>query len=114
MSQSTQNPLPYKYETNVWKSVHPNLTAIKIRDKCMAVSPLKPYSHTTIRRMHGIQSTQASLPYICLLFSGSSSVCYIAGVCPKFLKVGCVTNVDKVFLVMRFISLIDEIKFLLI
>ena len=98
----------------MYESVHPKPTAIQIRDKCMEVSPPKPYSHTTIRRMHGIQSTQASLPYICPLFSGSSSVCYIAGVCPKFLKVGCVTNVDKVFLVMRFISLIDEIKFLLI
>ena len=37
-SQSIQALLPYKQETNVWQSVHPSLTAIKIRDKCMIVS----------------------------------------------------------------------------
>ena len=39
--QSTQASLTYKWETNVWQSVHPSLTVIQMRDKCMAVSPPK-------------------------------------------------------------------------
>ena len=48
-------------------------------------------------------------PYICLLFSGFSNVYHFACVWPTALKLGCVTNLDTFFLVMGFISLVDEI-----
>ena len=49
------------------------------------------------------------LPYICLLFSGFSNVYHSACVWPTALKLGCITNFDMLFLVMGFISLVDEI-----
>ena len=61
---------------------------------CMAVSPPKPY--------------------ICLLFLGFSNVYHFVFVWPTTLKLGCITNFDMFFLVMGFISLVDEIKFMLI
>ena len=33
---------------------------------------------------------------------------------PTALKLGCITNFDMLFLVMGFISLVDEIQFILI
>ena len=60
------------------------------------------------------RSTQASLPYICLLFSGFSNVCHSACVWPTALKLGCIANFDMLFLVMGFISFVDEITFMLI
>ena len=62
--------------------------------------------------MYGSESTRARLPYICLLFS--SFVCHSMCVWPTALKLGCVTNFDMLFLVMGFISLVDEIQFMLI
>ena len=53
-------------------------------------------------------------PYICLLFSGFSNVCHYAAFWPTALKLDCITNFDMLFLVMGFISLIDEIQFMLI
>ena len=38
----------------------------------------------------------------------------IPHVWPTFLKLGCVTNFDTLFLVMRFICLVDEMKSMLI
>ena len=65
--------------------------------------------------MYGSQSTwHAWVPYICLLFSGFSNVYRSACVWPTALKLGCVTNFDMLFLVMGFISLTDEIQFMLI
>ena len=54
------------------------------------------------------------LPYICLLFSGFSNVYHFSCVWPTALKLGCMTNFDTLFLVMGFISLVDEIQFMLI
>ena len=48
------------------------------------------------------------------LFSGFSNVCHSACVWPTALKFGCITNFDTLFLVMGFISLVDEIQFVLI
>ena len=62
---------------------------------------------------NGSQSTNALLPYICLLFSWFSNVYHFACVWPTPLKLGCITNFDMLFLVMRFISLVDEIQFML-
>ena len=42
-----------------------------------------------------------------LLFSGFSNVYHSACVWPTALKLGCVANLDTLFLVMGFISLID-------
>ena len=36
-------------------------SAMQIRDKCMTVSPAKPYCHTNKRQMYGSESTQALL-----------------------------------------------------
>ena len=38
----------------------------------------------------------------------------ISRVWPTALKLGCITNLDMLFLVIEFISLIDEIQFMLI
>ena len=56
------------------------------------------------------------LPYICLLFSALSNlnVYHFACVWPTALKLGRITNVDMLFLTMRFISLFYENKFMLI
>ena len=81
----------------------------KIRDKCLAVSPPKRYCHTNKRQMYSSQSTQALLPYICLLFSNFSNVFHSACVWSTALKPGCITNFEMLFLVMGFISLLDEI-----
>ena len=51
---------------------------------------------------------------ICLLFSGFSNVYHSACVWPTALKLGCLTNFDMLFLMMGFISLGDEIQFMLI
>ena len=56
------------------------------------------------------QSTHACLPYICLLFWDFSDVYHSACAWPTALKLGCVTNLHM----MGFISLIDEIQFMLI
>ena len=50
---------------------------------------------------------------LCLLFSGFSNVCHSACVWPTALKLGCIANFDMLFLVMGFISLVDEIQFML-
>ena len=74
------------------------LKNLKIRDKYMTVS-------------HGLTDC-------CTFFSLSLSfffnVCHSVGVWPTALKLGCVTNFDMLFLVMGFISLVDEIKVMLI
>ena len=62
----------------------------------MAVSPPKPYYH------------------VCLLLLGFSNVCHVVCVWPTFLNLGCVTNCDILHLMMGFICLVDEIKFMLI
>ena len=54
------------------------------------------------------------LPYICLLFWSFSNVYHSACVWPTALKLGCITNLNMLFHVMRFISLVDEIQFMLI
>ena len=52
--------------------------------------------------------------HICLLLiSGFSNVYHSACVWRTALKLGCLTNLDTLFLVMGFISLIDEIPFML-
>ena len=61
-----------------------------------------------------VVSTAHALPYICLLFSGFSNVYHSACVWPTALKLGCINNFDMPFLVMGFISLVDEIQFMLI
>ena len=42
------------------------------------------------------------------------NVYYFVCVWPTALKLGCITNFDMLFLVMGFISLVDEIQFILI
>ena len=61
------------------------------------------------RQMYGSGSTQA-----CLLFSGFSNVCHFTCIWPRALKLGCVTNVDMLFLTNGFICLFYENKFVLI
>ena len=68
----------------------------------MAISPRKPYCHTNKRQMYGSQSTQASLPYICVFFPGFQ------------LWNLAVTNSYTLISVMGVISLVDEIQFMLI
>ena len=63
--------------------------------------------------MHYAYSTHAWLPYIFLLFSGFSNVCHFTCVWPSS-ESFYVTYVDTLFPVMGFISLIDEIQFMLI
>ena len=55
-----------------------------------------------------------TVPYIWLLFSSFSNVYHSACVWPTALKLSCVTNFDMFFLMMWFISLVDEIQFMLI
>ena len=64
-----------------------DLKNLKIRDKCMAVR----------------QS-----------FSRVSNVYHFVRVWPTALKLGCITNFDMLFLMMGFISLVDEIQSMLI
>ena len=64
--------------------------------------------------MYGSQAWVDWLPYICLLFSGFSNVYHFACVWPTALKLGCITNFDMLFFVVGFISLVDEIQFVLI
>ena len=45
--------------------------------------------------------------HICLLFSGFAA---ILCVWPTALKLGCITDFDMLFLIMGFISLVDEMK----
>ena len=45
---------------------------------------------------------------------GFSNVCHSACVGPTVSKLDCITNFDMLFLVMGFISLVDEIQFILI
>ena len=52
--------------------------------------------------------------YICFLFVLFLNVYHSACVWPTALKLGCITNFDMLFLVMGFISLVDEIQFMLI
>ena len=59
-------------------------------------------------------SSHAWVPYICLLFPSFSNVSHSACVWPTALKLGSRTNFDMLFLVMGFISLVDEIQFMLI
>ena len=54
------------------------------------------------------------LPCICLLFSGFPNVCHFTCIWPRALKLGCITNVDMLFLTMGFICLFYENKFMLI
>ena len=51
------------------------------------------------------------LTTIHLSFSGFSNVCHSVCVWPTALKLGCITNSGMLFLVMGFISLVDEIQF---
>ena len=64
--------------------------------------------------MYNSQAWVDWLPHICLLFSGFSNVCHSACVWPTALKLGCIANFDMLSLVMWFISLVDEIQFMLI
>ena len=66
--------------------------------------------------MYGSQgySAMPDCHAFCLLLSGFSNVYHFACVWPTALKLGCVTNLDTLFLVMGFISLVDEIQFMLI
>ena len=57
---------------------------------------------TTRPSEHGVQMAEWCSP--------TFSAC----VWPTALKLGCVTNFDMLFLVMRFISLVDEIQLMLI
>ena len=63
--------------------------------------------------MYGRQAWVDPLPYICLLFSGVSNVCHSVAFWPTALKLGCITNLTC-SLVMGFISLVNEIQFMLI
>ena len=49
-----------------------------------------------------------------LFFWVFTNVYHSACVWPRALKLGCVTNFNMLFLVMGFISLVDEIQFMLI
>ena len=53
-------------------------------------------------QMYGSGSTQALLPYICLLFPGFSNIYHFACVRRTALKLGCITNFNMLFLVMTF------------
>ena len=55
-----------------------------------------------------------ALLYICLLFSGFSNVCHFTCIWPRALKLGCITNVDMLFLTNGFTCLFYENKFMLI
>ena len=48
------------------------------------------------------------------IFGFFTNVYHFACVGPTALKLGCITNFDMLFLVMGFISLVDEIQFMLI
>ena len=78
---------------DMWNGRH--LKHQKIRDKCMVV------------RVDW-------LPYICLLFSGFSNVCHFTCIWPRALKLGCITNVDMLFLTMGFICFFYVNKLMLI
>ena len=43
------------------QSVHPSLTVVQIRDKCMTVSPPKSYCSTNKRQMYDSQSTRLTV-----------------------------------------------------
>ena len=60
----------------------------KIRDKYMVVGPPKPDYHTFVSYFRNVDHSAA-------------------------LKLGCVPNFHMVFLVLGFVSLIDEIQFML-
>ena len=60
------------------------------------------------RQMYGSESTRHKF----LLFSGFSNVYHFACVWSTAPKLGRVTNLDTLFLVMGFISLVDEIQFM--
>ena len=62
--------------------------------------------------MHSLDSRFYN--HICLLFSGFSNVYHSACVWPRTLKLGCITNLDTLFLAVGFISLVSEIQFMLI
>ena len=65
--------------------------------------------------MYGSHAVDPCLTAIHLsLFSGFSNVYHSACVWPTALKLGCVNNLDTLFLVLGFISLVDEIQFMLI
>ena len=70
--------------------------------------------HENKRQMYGSLAWVDPLPYICLLFSFFSDVCHSAAFWPRALKLGCITNLDMLFLVMGLISLVNEIQFMLI
>ena len=53
-------------------------------------------------------------PYICLLFFVFSNVYHFTCTWPRALKLGCITNVNMLFLTMGFICLFYENKFMLI
>ena len=59
--------------------------------------------------MYGSQAWVDILSYF-RVFQMSTISC----VWPTALKLGCIANFDMVFLVMGFISLVDEIQFMLI
>ena len=66
------------------------------------------------RQMYGSQVWVDRLPYICLLFSGFSNVCHFTCIWSRALKLGCITNVNMLFLTMGFVCLFYENKFMLI
>ena len=72
------------------------------------IRPL-PYIPYKLIRDHEYMNRIAS----CLLFSGFSNVYHFACVWPTALKLGCITNFDMLFHVIGFISLVDEIQFML-
>ena len=78
---------------------------------CLVLTFEKPENK---RQMYCSQFTHAWLLYICLLFSVFFWVYHFACVWPTALKLGCIINFDMLFLVKGFISLVDEIPFMLI
>ena len=54
------------------------------------------------------------LPYICLLLSDFSNVCHFTCIWPRTLKLGCIANVNMLFLMNGFICLFYENEFMLI
>ena len=69
---------------------------MKITDKCMAV------------RLGGL----TPLHFSYFIFFLSSNVCHSVCVWPTALKLSCITNFDMLLLMIGFISLVDEIQFM--
>ena len=98
-----------------WHHCHlGGLTTIYLSLICMTVRIGWTDYHTFVSYLYDSKAWVDWLPYICLLFSGFSNVYHSVRVSPTALELGCVTNLDMLFLVMEFISLVNEIQFMLI